>query len=123
MKTAGLIALVVLLSVAVALAATNPTTHQYATFLETSLVRALDQMEGQETQREREVIRQLLRSQGKQVIESLTRSNTIRRSYGFFSIFETRALDVRVEVLGIGGMFFPLGDEEDLTRKLGQLVL
>jgi Domain of unknown function (DUF4359) len=123
MKNAGLTAIVIILTGAVALVATNPTTQQYQAFLEKTLARAVDKMEGPETARERKVIRDLLRSEGKKLVESLARANTVRKSYGFFSVFQTGALGVSVEVLGIAGMFFPLEDERELNRKLGQLAL
>jgi hypothetical protein len=65
----------------------------------------------------------LLTRQGKQVIDSLIRSNTVRRNYGLFSLFETQAFDVRVVVLGVGRNFFPIDGQEEIAKKLGQLVL
>lgn len=126
MKIVALIALVLLLGVAVLLAATNPTTEQYNAFLEASLTRALERM-GEDAVREatteKKMIQDLLRTQGKKIIQSMTRSNTIRHNYGLFSIFETTALGVRVQVVGVGSRFFPLEDEKEIVRKLGQLIL
>jgi hypothetical protein len=127
MKTASLLILVILLAAAVGLAATNPTTEQYTVFLQASLNQALNQMEeaeiGSETRPEKKAIREILKSQGTKVIESLTHSNTVRRDFGLFSIFETSAFGVRVRVLGIGARFVPLEDEQALIRKLGQFIL
>jgi hypothetical protein len=127
MKTPSLLVLVGLLATAVGLAASNPTTEQYTAFLEASLTRALNQMAqadtAGETTPDRKLIRDLLKSQGTKVIRSLTRSNTVRRNFGLFSIFETSALGVQVQVLGIARQFVPLEDEKELLRKIGQLIM
>ena len=126
MKIVTLSILVVLLAAAVGLVATNPTTDQYTRFLEAVLSQALDKMDATETAEtpsERKLIRDLLKSQGSKVIQSLARSNTTRKDYGLFSVFETRAFGVRVQVLGIASRFMPLEDEQVLIRKLGQAIL
>ena len=123
MSTIGLAVVVVLLGVCVWLAATNPTTDDYGVFLEVMLGEALDRMEQADSPREHAEIRDLLRSQGKQIIKSVVRPNTIRHNYGLFSIFETRVLEFRLEVVGLSNHFFPGEDVEDLSRKLGQLML
>jgi uncharacterized protein DUF4359 len=123
MRTPTLVALLIVLATAVILAATNPTTQQYSVFLNASLMRALDRMEEQETSRERQIIRDVLKAEGKKVIESLARSNTVRKNFGLFSLFETNAFGIRVQVLGIASRFVPLGNEKDLSTKLGRLIL
>ena len=126
MKIALLMALVILLGMAVFFAATNPTTEQYGAFLESSLAQALERMgedDIQETAQQRQLIRDLLKSQGKQVIQAVTRSNTVRHNYGFFSIFETNALGVRIEVVGVAHRFFPREDEKEIASKLGRLIM
>jgi hypothetical protein len=122
MQTSTLIILLMVLALAVVLAATNPTTEQYSVFLNASLMRALDRMDDQGT-RDRQLVRDLLRAEGKKVIESLARTNTVRNNYGLFSIFETNAFGMRVEVVGVGFMFFPLENEQELSAKLGRLIL
>ena len=117
-----LLMLVLLLAVCVALAATNPTTRDYGTFLQASLSQALERMDRSEPTNQRKIIRDLLTAQGTRVIESLIRSNTVRRNYGLFSIFETHAFDVRVVVVGVGRHFFPAEGQEEIAKKLGQLV-
>ena len=117
-----LLMLVLLLAVCVALAATNPTTRDYGTFLQASLSQALERMDRSEPTNQRKIIRDLLTAQGARVIESLIRSNTVRRNYGLFSIFETHAFDVRVVVVGVGRHFFPAEGQEEIAKKLGQLV-
>jgi hypothetical protein len=122
MNTSKLIILLLVLVLGVVLAATNPTTQQYSAFLNAALVRALDRMEAQGTH-ERHLVHDLLRAEGKMVVESLARTNTVRKNYGLFCIFETNAFGIRVEVVGVGSMFFPLENEQELSAKLGRLIL
>ena len=123
MSNTSLALVVMLLAACAGLAGTNPTTQDYEAFLGASLSRALDQMDQTETMRDREVLRHLLRTKGQQVIDGLIRSNTVRRNYGLFSIFDTNVVDVRVRVVGIGRTFVPIEDVEAITRKVGQLML
>ncbi len=123
MNTTGLSIIVVLLGICVGLAGTNPTTQEYGAFLETSLSKALEKMDHTETSRQREIIQDLLKTQGKKVIDLLVHSKTVRRNYGLFSVFETRVFEVRVLVVGVGPIFIPVDDVEVITRKLGQLML
>ena len=125
MNNTVLAILVVLLGICVGLAWTNPATQDYGEYLETLISQALAQMDATESARQQNVVRDLLKSQGKFVITSVIRPNTTRRNYGLFSIFESRAFGVRLEVLGIGSTFIPLeGDNiEEVTRKLGQIIL
>jgi len=123
LSTIGLAFVVVLLGICVWLAATNPTTDDYGVFLEGMLGQALDRMQQQGTPREHAEIRDLLRSQGKHIIKSVVRPNTVRHNYGLFSVFKTRVLDFRLEVVGIGNHFFPGEDVEEISRKFGQLML
>jgi len=125
MNNTVLAILVVLLGICIGLAWTNPAKQDYGDYLETLLSQALAQTDSTESARQRNIVRDLLTSQGKFVIKSVIRSNTTRRNYGFFSIFESRAFGVKLVVLGVGGEFIPLeGDNsEDLTRKLGQMIL
>jgi hypothetical protein len=122
-STRVLFALVIILGLCVALAATNPTTPQYGAFLEATLHEALQHMDQTEPSRQRTVIRDMLASQGRKVIESLIWTNTVRTNYGLFSLFETRAFDVRVVVVGVGTVFITLDGHEEMAKKLGQLVL
>jgi hypothetical protein len=123
MSNTGLALVAVLLAACAGLAWTNPTTQDYQALLEGSLSRALDQIGQTETMRDREVIRNLLRTRGHQVLDELIRSNTVRRNFGLFSIFDTRVEDVRVRVVGIGNRLIPIDDVEVITRKIGQLML
>jgi len=117
-----LLVLVGLLGVGVALVATNPTSAEYGHFLETQLSAALARMNPEEATSQQQIMRGLLTSQGKKVIDSLIRSNTARRDYGLFSVFTTRVLQVEVVVIGIGTRFIPLDRQEELIKKLGRLM-
>jgi hypothetical protein len=118
-----LIVFVSLLTLCVALAATNPTMTQYGRFLDTQLTKALARMNPEEANSQQKIMRDILATQGKKVIDSLTRSNTVRRDYGLFSIFTTRVFQVEVAVVGVGTQFIPLDSQEELIKKLGRLML
>lgn len=117
-----LFVLVGLLGVGVALVATNPTSTEYGSFLETQLSVALARMNPEVATSQQQIMRDILTSQGKKVIDSLIRSNTARRDYGLFSVFTTRVLQVEVVVIGIGTRFIPLDSQEELIKKLGRLM-
>jgi len=118
-----LVVLVSLLTLCVALAATNPTMTQYGRFLDTQLTKALARMNPEEANSQQKIMRDILTTQGKKVIDSLTRSNTVRRDYGLFSIFTTRVFQVEVAVVGVAAHFIPLDSQEELIKKLGRLML
>ena len=118
-----LFVLVGLLGVCVALAATNPTSTQYGRFLEAQLTKALAHMNPEEASSQQKIMRNILTTQGKKVIDWLIRSNTARRDYGLFSVFTTRVLQVEVVVIGVGTQFVPLDSQEDLIKKLGRFML
>jgi len=118
-----LVILVSLLTVCVTLAATNPTTDQYGRFLETQLTNALARMNSEDASSQHKVMRDILTTQGKKVIDSLTRSNTVRRDYGLFSVFTTRVFQVEIAVVGVGTQFIPFDSQEELIKKLGRLML
>jgi len=115
--------LVSLLTVCVALAATNPATDQYGRFLETQLTKALARMNSENASSQQKVMRDILTTQGKKVIDSLTRSNTVRRDYGLFSVFTTRVFQVEIAMVGVGTQFIPLDSQDELIKKLGRLML
>lgn len=123
MSNTGRVIVAVLLAAGAGLAGTNPTPHDYQALLDASLSRALDQMGQSETMRDREVLRNLLRSRGQEVIDELIRSNTVRWNLGLFSIFVTNVEEVRVRVVGVGNRFVPIDDVEAITRKMGRLML
>jgi len=122
MRTSILIIIVVLLALCVGFAATNPTKQEYGVFLEQQVSHALEKMDRAES-REGGIIRDVLKSQGRKLIQSVVWSNTVRRNYGLFSIFETRALDVRMSFVGIGRRFVPLDDMDEVTRNLGRVIM
>ena len=118
-----LFGIVIVLSLCVALAALNPNRQQYAQFLEESLAKALERMEEHDGGHEQKVLRDVLKAQGKRIIESVAMSRTIERNYGLLTVFETRVFDVDIRVLGIAGRFIPLEREDDMAKKLGRLLL
>jgi hypothetical protein len=96
---------------------------QYGRFLETQLANALARMKADDANSQQKIMRDILTTQGKKVIDSLTRSNTVRRDYGLFSVFTTRVFQVEIAVVGVGTQFIPLDSQEALIKKLGRLML
>jgi hypothetical protein len=117
-----LLLLVTLLSVCVLLAATNPTTDMYLVFLETELGKALDRHQPAEQSRERDMVRAIFRAHSHELVVSVVRPHTIRHDWGFFSIFETSALDAHIEVVGIGTRFIPIKGVDDAVTRFGRLA-
>lgn len=111
--------IVLLLSITVGLALTNPTMQDYVAFLEQRLVLEPDQ----NRQGKAGLVGALLAAQGREVIEAVIRPNTMRRSYGLYSLFETSLLGEHVLVLGVGGFFVPLRGLEQVTKKVEGLGL
>ncbi|MDE3225219.1 MAG: DUF4359 domain-containing protein [Nitrospirota bacterium] len=111
--------IVLLLGITVGLVLTNPTMQDYVAFLEQRLVLELDQ----NRQDKAGLVGALLAVQGREVIEAVIRPNTMRRSYGLYSLFETSLLGERVLVLGVGGFFIPLRGLEQVTKKVEGLGL
>jgi|SRR6476620_4263584 Domain of unknown function (DUF4359) len=122
MSNRFLSAIVIVLGLCVALAAMNPNREQYARFLEESLAKALERMEQHDAGHEQNVLRDVLKAQGKKIIESVAMSRTVERNYGLLTVFETRVLDVDIRVLGVAGRFIPLERQDDMAQKLGRLV-
>ncbi len=122
MSTAGLASLVIMLAVCVGLAASNPTMDEYDQFVLAQLEAVLSRGDPSVQPRERALVAHLFASQSRQIMDSLIRPNTRQWNYGLFSLFETRLLDQRVLVLGIGHQFLPLEGVEQAARKLGPLT-
>lgn len=119
MSTRTLLIIVTCLAAAVVLAATNPTTQDYETFLEATVAQEVDRRSHHSGSDERErMIRDLLQS----VLQAVIRPNSVRRNYGLFSLFETRILDTNVLVLGVGTAFWPLSGVEEVTHKAERLA-
>lgn len=121
-STLKLVGLVTGLSVAVWLAATNPTMDAYLRFVETRLSAEIDKMDQSTPRQERDLIKGIFRSQGSKLIESVVRPNTRRNNWGLVSLFETNVLDQPVLVLGMAGQFIPLRGVEEATVKVGRLA-
>ena len=122
MNLARLALVVLVLAGAVGLALSNPTMDDYLRFVETELGRAMDRMDQNTPVREQQFIRQVFRSQGKKLIESVVRPNTVRQNWGLLSRFETQVADTKVTVLGVSGWFIPIRGVEEVTLKVGRMA-
>ena len=121
MSLVRLLCLVIGLSIAVVLALTNPTTDQYLAFIQSELSQAIEHMDPSTPERERTVIQNIFRSHGRELIQGVVRTNTIRRNWGLLCRFETKIIDVHVVVVGIGGHFIPVEGVDEAVLKLGRL--
>jgi hypothetical protein len=118
----GLAGVVVLLGLCVVLALTNPTTQEYGAFLQAQIGSAVGRMDQTLPEQERALMRGLYAAQGPKLVELVLQKHTRRRSFGFFSLFESRVLEQKVVVLGVASRFIPVEGVDEATVKLGQLV-
>ncbi len=122
MQIRSLIILVVVLSVCVSMALANPTTESYLAFVESELGAALDRSESPGSDKERAMLRTIFRSHSHELVTSVVAPHTVRRNWGLLSLYETKALGVHIEVLGICGRFIPLKGIDDAILRLGRLA-
>jgi len=122
MSLVRLAVLVVGLAGAVCLVLSNPTMDDYVQFVERELNGALDRMDQRTPVREQDLIRQVLRSQGKKLIEGIVRPSTVRHNWGLLSRYETRVAETRLVVLGIGGQFIPIKGVDEATLKIERMA-
>ena len=122
MSNTSLAILAVVLGVCVALALTNPTSQDYGAFLQTKLGLAVAQMDQSLSGQERTLLRDLYATQGKKLIELVLQKHTQRRNFGLLSLYESRVLEQKIVVVGVGTQFIPIEGVEEVTLKLGQLV-
>ena len=118
MNNTTLLGIVILLALSVALSATNPTTQDYAAYLEGILATELERLEKKGQAEKQTFAGELLKTQGTNLIEVIIRPNTSRDNYGLFSIFETRVLKVRIVVVGVGFQFIPIDDLDEILQKI-----
>ncbi|HEY7533724.1 MAG TPA: DUF4359 domain-containing protein, partial [Nitrospiraceae bacterium] len=94
MSLLQLVCIVVLLSISLALAWSNPTMDQYLAFVQMELSRAIEHMDPSTPEKERALVQNIFRSHGRELIQQLVRPNTSRRNLGLLSRYETKVLDV-----------------------------
>ena len=123
MKIWMLLAIVVLLSAAMGLAISNPSSLDYESFLQGQIVAALERMDAQPSARDRAIFREVIKTHGNQVVHAFVLPATLRTNYGFWSVFQTQLFGVDVVVYGVAGRFIPRDDPEALIRKLGTMVM
>lgn len=114
--------IVVLLTGAVSLALTNPTMDDYLRFVDREMTKALDKMDPNTPSREQQFLRQVFRSQGKQLIETVVRPQTVRHNWGLLSRYRTRVSGTEVVVVGVAGTFIPVRGLEETTLSLGRMA-
>jgi hypothetical protein len=110
------------LAVSVVLALTNPTTEQYLGFVQSELNKAMNRMDRSTSEREETVVRNIFRRHSQELLNSMVRPHTVRQNWGVLSRFETRVLDTRVVVIGIGSQFIPVEGVDEAVLTLGRHV-
>ncbi len=114
--------IVVMLTVSVVLALTNPTFDQYLGFVQGELSKAMDRMDQSTPEREGNVVRNIFRRHSQELIESMVRPHTIRQNWGVLSRFQTTILGTKVVVIGIGNQFIPIEGVDEVILTLGRRV-
>ena len=114
---------VAILAANVVLALTNPTTDQYLNFIQVELTKAMDRMDQATPERERSVVRSILRQHSQELLHSMVLPHTVRHNFGMLSRFETTVLGTRVVVIGIYGRFFPMEGVDEAIAAIGHRVL
>jgi hypothetical protein len=114
--------IVVMLTVSVVLALTNPTIDQYLGFVQGELSKAMDRMDQSTPEREGNVVRNIFRRHSQELIESMVRPHTIRQNWGVLSRFQTTILGTKVVVIGIGNQFIPIEGVDEVILTLGRRV-
>ena len=114
---------VAILAANVVLALTNPTTDQYLNFIQVELTKAMDRMDQAAPERERSVVRSILRQHSQELLHSMVLPHTVRHNFGMLSRFETTVLGTRVVVIGIYGRFIPMEGVDEAIAAIGHRVL
>lgn len=96
--------------------------HDYLRFVELELGKVIDRMDQGTSSREQHFIGQVFRTQGKKLLESVVRPNTVRQNWGMMSLYEAQVAGTNVVVLGIGGLFIPLKGVDEATLKIGRMA-
>jgi hypothetical protein len=110
------------LAVSVVLALTNPTTEQYLGFVQSELNKAMNRMDRSTSEREETVVRNIFRRHSQELLNSMVRPHTVRQNWGVLSRFETRVLETRIVVIGIGSQFIPVEGVDEAVLTLGRHV-
>lgn len=123
MKIWMLVVLVLTLGVAVGLAVSNPSSHDYEGFLQSQIVSALERMDAQPSARDQAIFREVIKAHGTHVVHTFVLPSTLRTNYGLWSVFQTQLFGVDVVVYGVAGRFVPRDDPDVLIRKVGAMVM
>ena len=118
-----LLILVAVLAIGVGLALTNPTMDGYLQFIEQELNNAMNRMDQSTPSREQTMVKTIMRTHGRELLNSLVRPHTLRRNWGLCSLFDTTALGQHAVALGIAGHFIPLKGVDEAILKIGRETL
>ena len=115
-RTLAIVALV--LAGAMALASKNPTKADYERYQDQLIDQTIERLAQSSGVAKGGVLEQLARSKQGTFLKSVIRSQTTHRSYGLFTVFQSKLFSSRFIVLGIGGHFIPLTDPEEVLRDI-----
>lgn len=121
-KIVHLSIVIVLLSVSIVLALSNPTMEDYLLFVEAELAKAMERSGPGESTREKTMLKSIFRSHSHELMDTAVRPRTIRRNWGVMSLYQTSVFESRIVVLGIGGYFIPLKGIDEAIVRLGRLA-
>ena len=120
MKTTLLMVLVLVLGTGWWLADTNPTPKAYKKYQEQLIQQGILKLQ---SSKKSSVLKQLVTNQNSPFLKSVLESQTTHQDYYFATLFETQVFSSRLQVLGIGGKFYPLDDPDTVIKKFEEKVI
>ena len=114
--------LVIVLTLSVGLALTNPTKDDYLDFVETELKKAMDKSALNQSDQDSAMVRSIFQSHSHELVRSFVGPRTIRRNWGLVSFYESRLSNADILVLGVAGRFIPLKGIDESILRLGRMA-
>lgn len=114
--------LVIVLSLSVGLALTNPTKDDYLDFVEIELRKAMDRSALNQSNSESAMVHSIFQSHSRELVRSFVGPRTVRRNWGLVSFYESSLFDTDILVLGVGGRFIPLKGIDEFILRLGRMA-
>ena len=114
--------LVIVLSLSVGLAITNPTKDDYLDFVETELRKAMDRSALNQSNKDSAMVHSIFQSHSRELVRSFVGPRTVRRNWGLVSYYESSLFDTEILVLGVGGRFVPLKGIDESILRLGRMA-
>ncbi|WP_455245941.1 DUF4359 domain-containing protein [Petrachloros mirabilis] len=122
MSLVHLTLLVIVLSLCVGLVLGNPQMDHYLNFVEMELNKAIDRSDPSQPAREQQMLQAVFKAHSHELVQSFIPRYTVRKNFGFASLYETKIDDSSFLVLGVGGQFVPLKGKDEVILKLGRMA-